>query len=141
MSLMSRRIDPFCQDIRSRLAVIEMAVANLNARIDGRGRDVERDVREHLDAVKRLVESNRAKVAEATSEITNWIEADNAATNEEIAEWTANKETAKLIDRADRADRYAAAAKDVALAALDAAEQAALEAWLARRDAESAPDK
>jgi len=40
-----------------------------------------------------------------------------------------------LQNRADNAERYAAAAVDVAVAALDEAEEAALEAWLARQDA------
>jgi hypothetical protein len=43
-----------------------------------------------------------------------------------------------LQGRADKAERYAAAASAVAVAALDEAEEASLEAWLARQDANSA---
>jgi hypothetical protein len=64
-----------------------------------------------------------------------------AATNEKIAQWKAKLEKAKLQSRADNAERYAAAAAIVAMAALDAAEQASLEAWLARKDADSAQGK
>jgi len=39
------------------------------------------------------------------------------------------------------AERYAAAAVDVTLAALDETEQATLEAWLARADANAAVPK
>jgi len=43
-----------------------------------------------------------------------------------------------LQSRADRAELYAVAATDVAVAAVDEAEEASLEAWLARRDADYA---
>jgi hypothetical protein len=40
-----------------------------------------------------------------------------------------------LQNRADKAERYAAGAIDIAVEAVDEAEQASLEAWLAREDA------
>jgi hypothetical protein len=43
-----------------------------------------------------------------------------------------------LQSRADKAERYAAAAAALAAAAVDEAEQAVLESWLARRDAQAA---
>jgi hypothetical protein len=46
-----------------------------------------------------------------------------------------------LQRRSDNAERYAAAAIDVAVAAVDEAEQASLEAWLARQDADTAQAK
>jgi hypothetical protein len=49
--------------------------------------------------------------------------------------------TSQAPEPADNAERYAAAAAIVAMAALDAAEQASLEAWLARKDADSAQGK
>ena len=49
----------------------------------------------------------------------------------------AKLEKAKLKARAEAAERYAAGAAVVALAAVDEAEQASLEAWLARKDADS----
>ena len=54
-----------------------------------------------------------------------------------IAEWKANLEKAKLKGRAQAAERYAVGAVVVAFVAVDKAEQAALEAWLARKDAHS----
>jgi hypothetical protein len=52
--------------------------------------------------------------------------------NEEIPEDGMRKQR-----RAAEADRYAAACIDLAIAAVDEAERAALEAWLAREDANS----
>ena len=46
-----------------------------------------------------------------------------------------------LENRAERAERYAAATADAAFAAVDEAEWAALDAWLARQDVKSARSK
>jgi hypothetical protein len=53
-------------------------------------------------------------------------------------EWKDKREKAKLQSRAESAERYGVAAALIALAAVDEAEQAVLEAWLAREDADAA---
>ena len=62
-----------------------------------------------------------------------WAEEREGVTVEKITEWKANLEKAKLKGRAEAAERYAVGAVVVASVAVDEAEQAALEAWLARR--------
>jgi hypothetical protein len=62
-------------------------------------------------------------------------------TAEKIADWKTKRETTQLQNRADQAERYAQATIDAALTALDEAEQATLEAWLAREEANSSPSK
>ncbi|MFZ1150875.1 MAG: hypothetical protein WAR76_14240, partial [Xanthobacteraceae bacterium] len=69
----------------------------------------------------------------AQSDIKKRIEERKATTNQKIAEWKAKSETARLKSWDDFAESYAGAAAAVALAAVDEAEQASLEAWLARR--------
>ena len=64
---MGLRIDQFSEDIRMNLALIDMAIATLKAKIDGRARDAERDVRDHLENIERHIERNRTKVALAIS--------------------------------------------------------------------------
>jgi len=110
----------------------------LKAQIDKRAQTAEQDARAHLDAVKKRMEQDRAKVTAAENDMKKWADERKAATNKKIAQWKAKLEKAKLQSRADNAERYAAAAAIVAMAALDAAEQASLEAWLARKDADSA---
>ncbi len=70
-----------------------------------------------------------------------WFEEKKAATDEKVAEWKTKRETAKLQNRADGAEHYARAALEVAMSAVDNAEQATLEAWLARKDADAAGSK
>ena len=105
--------------------------------IEGKTDLAEQYVRSHLDQVRKHIEQGRVKVTAAQAEIKNWVEEKKTATGDKIADWKAKREASKLQDRADQAERYAAAAADVAVAALVEAEQAALEAWLARQDARS----
>ncbi len=72
------------------------------------------------------------------ADIKKWVEERKATTSEKIAEWKTKRVMAKLQSRADGAERYAAAAALVASAALDEAEQASVEAWLARKDVDTA---
>ena len=138
---MAQRIDQFHHDLQLKLTNIGSGLEGLKAKISGKADRAEQDVRTHLDQVQRRIEQDRAKAVAAQAEMKNWIEQKKAATSDKIAEWKANHETTKLQNRADMAERYAAAAVDVTLAALDEAEQATLEAWLARADANAAVPK
>jgi hypothetical protein len=80
---------------------------------------------------------DRTKVETAQADVKKWVDEFKLASNEKIAEWKAKREKAKLQSRAENAERYAVAAAVIALAAVDEAEQAALEAWLARKDADT----
>ncbi len=138
---MGQRIDQFCEDLRLKLTNIESGLGGLKAKIDGKAQNAEQEARSHLEKVQKRIEQNRTKVSAAQTEVKNWVEGRKTATRDTIADWKAKRETGKLQNRADKAERYAAAAIDIALAAADEAEQAALEAWLARQDANSAQAK
>src|SRR5271165_4209309 len=108
------------------------------AKIDSKARTAEQDVQSHLDSVKKRIAEDRTKLAAAQADIKKWADEREAVAVEKIAEWKAKLEKAKLKSRAEAAERYAAGAAVVAWAAVDEAEQASLEAWLARKDADSA---
>jgi len=135
---MSERIDQFCENLRVKLTNIDNNMQALKAKIDSKAQTAEQEVRTRLDAVKKRVDQERPKVAAAQADIKKWVEERKATTNQKIAEWKAKSEKARLKSWADFAESYAAAAAAVALAAVDEAEQASLEAWLARKDAERA---
>ncbi len=135
---MSERIDQFCENLRIKLTSLDKNIQQLKAKIDGKAQTAEQEVRTQLDAVKNRIAQDRTKLETAQADVKKWVDDLKLASNEKIAEWKAKREKAKLRSRADNAERYAVAAAFVALAAVDAAEQAALEAWLARKDAETA---
>ena len=138
---MGARIDQFCEDLRQKLTIADSGLDGLKVKINGNAVDVEQDVQSHLNRVHKRVEQGRAKIAAAQANIKEWADEKKAATSDKIAEWKAKREVSKLQGRADKAERYAAAASVVAVAALDEAEEASLEAWLARQDAESTQAK
>ena len=134
---MNERIDQFCENLRVKLTSIDDDMRALKAKIDSKERSVEQDVQFRLDSVKKRIGRDRTKLETAQADIKKWAEERKGTTDEKIAEWKAKLEKAKLIGRAEAAERYAAGAAVVALAAVDEAEQASLEAWLARKDADS----
>jgi hypothetical protein len=134
---MSEHIDQFCENLRIKLTNIDNNMESLKSKIDSKARTAEQDVRRHLDGVKKHIEQDRGNVATAQADIKKWIEERKATASEKVAELKAKRETAQLQNRANSAERYAAGAAVVALAAIDEAERASLEAWLARKDAEN----
>jgi hypothetical protein len=138
---MGQRIDQFCETLRQKLTMTDSGLEGLKAKIQGKATHIEQDVQSHLDRVHQRIEQGRAKVSAAQADMKNWAEQRKAVTSDKIAEWKSKWETGKLQSRADNAERYAAAAIDVAVVAVDEAEQASLEAWLARQDANTAQAK
>ena len=133
---MGKRIDEFCEDLRLKLTNIENGLNSLKAKAEGKVGQAEKEVRSHLAAVQKRIAQDEAKASAARAEIKAWLDQKKTATAEKIAEWKAKAETAHLKHRADLAERYAQATIAAAMAALDEAEQATLEAWLARADAD-----
>ena len=138
---MGQRIDQFCENLRQKLTMTDSGLQGLKTKIDTNASHVEQDVQNHLDRVRNRVEQGRAKVAAAQANMKNWVDERKATTSAQIAEWKAKRELGKLQDRASKAEGYAASAIDVAVASVDEAEQASLEAWLARADADAAQSK
>ena len=134
---MSDQIDQFCENLRIKLTSIDNNIQALKAKIDAKAKTAEQDARIYLDSIKKRIDQDRSKVQAAEKELKKWLEEYRVVTKEKIADWKNSGERIKLRGRADFAERYAKATVVIATAAVDAAEQAALEAWLARKDAES----
>jgi hypothetical protein len=137
---MGERIDQFCENLRIKLTSIDKKMQQLKAKIDSKAQTAEQEVRIQLDAVKKRLKQDRTKVETAQADVKKWVDEFKLASNEKIAEWKVKRDEAKLQIRAEIAERYAVAAAVVALTAVDEAEQAALEAWLARKDADIAAE-
>jgi hypothetical protein len=136
-----QQINQFCDDLRLKLTNIDKGLGGLKAKIDGKAQNVDQEVRGYLDKVHKRIELDRSKVSTAQTEVKNWVEARKLQTQDKIAEWKSKHETSRLQNRAEGSEQYAAAAITVAAAAVDEAERASLEAWLARQDANSVSAK
>jgi len=138
---MSEHMSKFSETLRQKLANVDSSMSALKAKIDAHAEGAEHEARAQLDAVKKRLAQGETKAAAARADLAKWVEHGKATAEKTVAEWKAKGETAKLKSRAELAERYAAATLDVAVDAVDEAAQAALQAWLARRDADHAPSK
>ena len=133
---MGPHIDAFCGEICLKLVDIDEELRHLKIAIREKAHRAEPEVRSRLEKVMKRIACNQPKVAAARAQVEHWITDKAKAAlrfrNEEIPEDGMRKQR-----RAAEADRYAAACIDLAIAAVDEAERAALEAWLAREDANS----
>lgn len=135
---MSPDVDKFCEDVLRKISHIYGGLGNLKARIGTNRAFAEREVRGHLDKVRERVAVNQVAIAAAQSDVKIWAEEQRATTHASVQVWKTRRDASKLKRRAEKAERYAKAASDLAAHALDVAEEAALEAWLAREDARAA---
>lgn len=133
---MGPHIDAFCGEICLRLVDIDEELRYLKITIREKARHAEPEVRRQLEKVMKRIACNQPNVAAARAQVEHWIK-DGVRDalrfrNEEIPE-----DRNKKLKWAAEADRYAAACIDLAIAAVDEAERAALEAWLVREDENS----
>ena len=133
---MGPNIDAFCGEICPKLVDIDEELRYLKITIREKARHAEPEVRSQLEKVMKRIAWNQSKVAAARAQVEHWIK-DRAKDalrfrNDEIPE-----DRNRKLKWAGEADRYAAACIDLAIAAVDEAERAALEAWLVREDANS----
>jgi hypothetical protein len=137
---MGPNIDAFCGDICLKLVDIDEELRYLKITIREKARHAEREVRSQLEKVMKRIASNQPRVAAARAQVEHWI-TDKATDKAKDALRFRNEEIPEDRNRklkwAAEADRYAAACIDLAIAAVDEAERAALEAWLVREDANS----
>jgi hypothetical protein len=133
---MGPHIDAFCGEICLKLVDIDEELQYLKITIRKKACHAEPEVRGQLEKVTKRIACNQSRVAAARAQVEHWVtnktKNDLRFRNEEIPE-----DTIKKIRRTAEADRYAAACIDLAIAAVDEAERAALEAWLVREDANS----
>ena len=133
---MGPHIDAFCGEICLKLVDIDEELQYLKVAIREKARSAEPEVRSRLEKVTKRIAYNQSKVVAARAQVEHWVtnkaKDDLRSRNDEFPE-----DRIRKIRRAAEADRYAAACIDLAIAAVDEAERAALEAWLVREDANS----
>jgi hypothetical protein len=78
--------------------------------------------------------SRGAKATEA--KVRAWVEEKKTMTHDKIAQWKEQGDAKRLVARADLSENYAVTAMEIAAAAVDEAERAAVEAVVARMDAD-----
>ncbi|WP_213736885.1 hypothetical protein [Bradyrhizobium sp. dw_411] len=95
----------------------------------------EAQLRERLGQIEDGAEQNRARTIAAHSEFERWMDEERNESAERLAEWKQKRQSGQLHARADRCERCAAVAVEIALLAMDQAEMIIVRALLARTEA------
>lgn len=135
---MSARVDKFCDGLRDRLNTIESRVESFKANVQALPGKVEKAVHDKLEEARVKLQAQKERIDKARADLKAWGEQKKAETQATIRDWKAKGEAKRLNARADLAEAYAEAAAVVALGTIDEAEEAMLEAALARMDADAA---
>jgi hypothetical protein len=120
--------------LRGRMQAVHERVEALDLRSKLNPDRAEDEVREHAQALAALSCRHKAAQDAAHAEVTRWAE----DAHSDVAQWKTRRDANGLAAHADRADRAAQAAFELAIASLQRAELVMLQAWLACSDAEAA---
>jgi hypothetical protein len=135
---MSAKVDIFCDNLRDQLNAVESRVGSVKANVQALPGKVGRALQDKADRVRSKVRAQKDRIDKNRADLKAWAEEKSAETQSTINEWMAKRETRKLNARADRAEAYAMAAVAVAMASIDEAEEAILDAVVSRMDADAA---
>jgi len=136
---MSEQLDNLRSQLRAKVDDADKRLKELQAKIKGAGDKATSDAKAQLASLDSKMKTQQAKVQAAQASMKAWIGEQKSITNEKIAEWKAQRQTKELARHADNTERFAAAATEVASAAIDEAEKAIAEAIIARLDADATP--
>ena len=135
---MNEKIDSFCKELRAKLDGVDKRIKDLNAGAKSATEKAKVEAKAQLAALENRARDQRAKVQATEAKTKAWFEEKKTATSEKIAAWKAQRDVKKLAAHADGAEDYAVASMQLAAAAVDEAERAAVEAVVARMDADAA---
>jgi hypothetical protein len=94
----------------------------------------EKEIRVRIASLEQSALKAKSSLEHARDEVVKWV--DDSA--DSVAGWKAKFEVSRLAERADRATKYAGAASQVAVAAVEQAEKAMLDAKLAHAEVDAA---
>ena len=134
---MSKKIDRLCDQLRIKLHGIDRRLEALKGNNSATSEKSRHRVESQMDSVQQRIFDRRHAVEAANTGVAEWIEK-RAFFDDQDASWKDHADTSRLELRANDAESYAVAVFDLAVAAADEAAQAALEALLARNDADLA---
>jgi ElaB/YqjD/DUF883 family membrane-anchored ribosome-binding protein len=134
---MSTQVDQFCDGLRDRLNAIDERLQRFKADVQDMPAGAEKVLRDKLHEAQARLQAQRHRIEETRANLKARLQQRHAETQEAVREWKSKMETRKLQARADWAEAYAADAIANALASIDEAEEAFLNALVARMDADS----
>jgi chromosome segregation ATPase len=136
--MMSEQIDNFTNSLRNQLNDIEDRLSSIKTTIESASQETQTTIESQLKQVKTKLETKRYDFDTYQLEVKRQAEEKQAEVESKIDGYKTNQEIEELNRRADQAEEYAARGIAVAMAAIDEAEGAILEAIVARLCADNA---
>jgi hypothetical protein len=134
---MSERFDNFGSELRARINDADKRIKDLKAKAVGATEKATVEAKAQLAALENKAKDQKARTVAVEAKVKSWLEEKKAMTHDKIAQWKEQRDVKKLSARADLTEHYAVAAMEIAAAAVDEAERAAVEAIVARMDADA----
>ena len=133
---MSQQIDSFCEKLRGKLNEMDDRLQQLRASAKADSAKAKQDLHSQAEKLQASLNADRASIEAAKIRMKDWAAGKKATFDEKVAQWKAQRKQEQLKRRADAAEDYASDTFDVAVAAVDDAYEAAIEAIIARGDAD-----
>lgn len=135
---MSEKFNNFCSELRIKINDADKRIKDLKASAVGAGEKAKLEAKAQLAALENKAKEQKARAAAADAKARAWVEEKKTMTHDKIAQWKEQRDVKRLAARADLSEHYAVTAMEIAAAAVDEAERAAVEAVVARMDADGA---
>ena len=130
---MSDKVRKFCDGVHEKLETLSGRMDSLKSNLGTTWHSLQTK----LDEVRHKGDATKQVVAESRAKLEQWITAKDAEVKGAIDKWVEDRETEKLVARAQKAEDSAVLAIMIAEASIDDAERMILEAIAARLDAEA----
>ena len=135
---MSIAIDNFTKNLHDNLEAVEDRVKSLRESIQSAPKKTQIEIESQLDEAKAKLDTKKQEFDEYRAKLKAQFEEKESEVKSHVEEWKMGRKAKKLEDRADKAENHAATVTFLAIATLEEAEKATLEAITARLDAEAA---
>jgi chromosome segregation ATPase len=135
---MSKQIDTFCENLRGKLNEMDARLQQLKTSAKAGSEKADQALQAQAKSLRTSIDAGRNSVETAKTRMKAWAGGKKASLDQKVASWKAERNQAHLKRRADDAEAYASDAFAVAAAAVDEAHEAAIDAVLARGDADAA---
>jgi tellurite resistance protein len=135
---MSTAIDNFTKQLHDNLEAVENRAKSFKDSIQSTTEKTQVEIQSKLDEAKTNLDAKKQEFDDYRAKLKTQFDEKESEVKSNIEEWKTSRELKKLEHRADKAEDYANTAIFLAMATMEEAEKATLEAIAARRDAEAA---
>ncbi len=134
---MSIAIDNFTKQLHDNLEAVEDRANSLKKSLQSAPKKTQAEIQLKLEEAGKTLESKKQQFDEYRAKLKTQFEEKESEVKSHVEEWKTNREVKKLERRADKSEDYATTSTFMAMAMMEEAEKAILEAVAARLDAES----